>query len=94
MATSLPVIDVDRVDLESPRAPEIARAVDDAFRRTGFCYVANTGIEANLIGAVFDAARRFHALSDEAKQAIAITRSTADTSRRTRPRTEARASPG
>ena len=72
MATSLPVIDVDRVDLGSTRAPEIARAVDDAFRRTGFCYVANTGVEADLVGAVFDAARRFHALSDGAKQAIAI----------------------
>ena len=72
MTAALPVIDVARVDLRNPRAPEIARALDDAFRRIGFCYVANTGIEANLIASVFDAARRFHALSNEAKQAIAI----------------------
>ena len=72
MATSIPAIDVDGADLASPRVPEIARAIDDAFRRTGFCYVTHTGIEAKLTEAVFDASRRFHALGDDAKREVAI----------------------
>ena len=36
MATSIPEIDVDAADLASPRAPEIAHALDDAFRRTDY----------------------------------------------------------
>ena len=72
MTASIPVIDVDGADLASIRVPEIARAVDDAFRRTGFCYVTNTGIETGLTESVFDASRRFHALGDEVKQEIAI----------------------
>ena len=72
MATSIPAIDVHGADLASARVPEIARAIDDAFRRTGFCYVTNSGIEANLTEAVFDASRRFHALGDEAKREVAI----------------------
>ena len=72
MAASIPEIDIDAADLASPRVPEIARALDGAFRRIGFCYVANTGIESNLTEAVFDASRRFHALGDEAKREIAI----------------------
>ena len=72
MTASIPVIDVEGADLASARVPEIALAIDDAFRRTGFCYVANTGIDAGLTEAVFDASRRFHALGGEAKQEIAI----------------------
>ena len=50
----------------------IAAALDDAFRRTGFCYIAATGIDRALVEAAFDASRRFHALPAPAKQAIAI----------------------
>ena len=72
MAATIPMVDVDGADLASARKSEIARAIDDAFRSTGFCYVTNTGMDAGLTEAVFDASRRFHALGDDAKQEIAI----------------------
>ena len=72
MKTALPVIDIDGLDPTSSRVPEVAAALDEAFRNTGFCYIANTGIDVATIEAVFDAARKFHALADAAKQAIAV----------------------
>ena len=72
MSSALPVIELGDLAPESPRAPEIATALDDAFRRTGFCYIADTGVDPALVEAVFEASRRFHALPAEAKQAIAI----------------------
>ena len=45
MAATIPILDVDGADLASARKSEIARAIDDAFRSTGFCYVTNAGIE-------------------------------------------------
>ena len=74
MSPALPVVHLDGFEPGSPRAPEIAAALDDAFRRTGFCYIADTGVDPALVEAVFDASRRFHALPAEAKQAIAINR--------------------
>ena len=60
---TLPVIDLGggALDPASPRASGIAAALDEAFRRTGFCYIAGTGIDPALVEAVFDASRRFHA---------------------------------
>ena len=69
---SLPLIDLDGLDPASPRRAAIAAELDDAFRRIGFCYIVNTGIEQRLVDATFAASRAFHALSDAAKQAIAI----------------------
>ena len=74
MSSALPVIGLGGVPdpASSRRAPETAAALDDAFRRTGFCYIADTGVDPALVEAVFDASRRFHALPAEAKQAISI----------------------
>ena len=72
MNPALPVIDLDGFSPKSPHGPEIAAALDDAFRRTGFCYIADTGMDPALLEAVFDAARRFHALPGAVKQTIAI----------------------
>ena len=72
MNAALPVVELGGLDSASPRVPAIAAALDDAFRRTGFCYIADTGMDPALLEAVFDAARRFHALPGAAKQTIAI----------------------
>ena len=72
MNAALPVVELGGLDPASPRVPAIAAALDDAFRRTGFCYIADTGMDPALLEAVFDAARRFHALPGAAKQTIAI----------------------
>ena len=74
MDTTLPVIDLEGLEPTGARRPQIAAALDDAFRRTGFCYVAGTGVDSALVEAVFDASRRFHALPAAAKQALAINR--------------------
>ena len=77
MNTTLPIIDLDGgldggLDPGSPRATKTAAELDGAFRRTGFCYITNTGVEPALVEAAFDASRRFHALPTEAKQAVTI----------------------
>ena len=71
---TLPVIDLGGgvLDPRSPEVSDIAAALDEAFRRIGFCYVAGTGIDPALVEAVFDASRRFHALPVEAKEAVSI----------------------
>ena len=74
MSPTLPVVHLDGLEPGGSRAPEIAAALDDAFRRTGFCYITDTGVDPALVEAVFDASRRFHALPAEAKRAIAINR--------------------
>lgn len=71
MVQTLPVIDLDGLDPASPSRIAAAQ-LDAAFRGTGFCYIANTGIDEDLIEAAFDASRRFHALPDGDKRAITI----------------------
>lgn len=67
----LPVIDIGDLGAGDDR---IALALDDAFRHIGFCYIANTGIDRALLDGVFSASRRFHALPEDAKSAVAINR--------------------
>lgn len=45
-----------------------------AYRDVGFAYVAGHGIPEGVVGALFDASRRFHALPQAAKDAVAIDR--------------------
>ena len=51
MNPALPVIDLGggTVDPARPRVSDIAAALDEAFRRTGFCYIAGTGIDPALV---------------------------------------------
>ena len=70
----LPVIDLGDLR-DDPTADDlIAGALDEAFRRVGFCYFANTGIDPGVLRDVFAASRAFHALPAADKQAIAINR--------------------
>jgi isopenicillin N synthase-like dioxygenase len=50
----------------------IARQLDAAFSCAGFCYVRNIGVSATMTNAVFAASRRFHALPDSEKRALAM----------------------
>ena len=72
MSSALPIIDLGGFDPARTPDPGTAAELDGAFRRTGFCYIAGTGVDPALVEAVFDASRRFHALPPEAKRAIAI----------------------
>ena len=72
MTPTLPAIELGGLDHAGRWSRDTAAALDDAFRRTGFCYIADTGVDPALVEAVFDASRRFHALPAPAKRAIAI----------------------
>jgi len=68
---ALPVIDLH--GLRDPAADAaLACTLDHAFSTVGFCYVVHTGVDAALLETAFAASRRFHALTDPAKRAIAM----------------------
>src|ERR1700751_670615 len=68
--TELPVLSFAGAASESG----LAQQLDQAFRETGFCYIRDIGVTHTLVDGVFDASRRFHALSRAAKDAIAMNR--------------------
>lgn len=71
--TEIPVLDLGPLICgadTSQLAADFAKAYGD----TGFGYVVNHGVDAALRRAVFDASRRFHALPEAQKQAIALDR--------------------
>ena len=70
-ARELPIIDF--TDMEA-READIAAQLDATFSGIGFCYFRNIGVSDTLVRDLFDASRRFHALPDEAKQALAMNR--------------------
>jgi len=74
--TDIPIIDVSRLfatDLASRLA--CGREIGRACRDVGFFYVVNHGIAQPRIDEVFDVARRFFALPEAEKMAIALARS-------------------
>lgn len=72
MLSGLPVIDLGGMPDDEAAEKAIGRMLDKAFRETGFCYFANTGVDPALIAAMFDASRRFHAQPMAAKRALAM----------------------
>lgn len=67
----LPVIDMSAIaDPAGERA--VAQHLDRAFSRTGFCYFTNIGVPLQLVADVFDQSRRFHALPEPVKRALAM----------------------
>ncbi|MCU9839496.1 isopenicillin N synthase family oxygenase [Ruegeria sp. WL0004] len=68
--TEIPVIRLG----QRPDA-EIAADFRTAYGTTGFGYITEHGIDPDLIAALFDASRRFHALPMERKMAVAVDRS-------------------
>ncbi len=71
MTDELPIISM--AGLGDPVAEAgIARALDDTFRRTGFCYFRDIGVAPSTVAAAFAASRQFHALPDAAKRGLAM----------------------
>jgi isopenicillin N synthase-like dioxygenase len=69
--TEIPVLDLApliRGEDTSSLAQDFARA----YGETGFGYIINHGVDPALRQAVFDASRRFHALPEATKAAIAL----------------------
>ncbi|WP_350334387.1 isopenicillin N synthase family dioxygenase [Coralliovum pocilloporae] len=69
--TSIPVLDLAPL-VRGEDTSSLARTFALAYGETGFGYVINHGIDPALRAAVFDASKRFHALPEEKKQAIAL----------------------
>ncbi|MCB1744205.1 MAG: isopenicillin N synthase family oxygenase [Gammaproteobacteria bacterium] len=72
VANRLPIVDLGGEHASKAARLAAAAALDKAYRELGFCYVSNTGVDPALVAATFEASRRFHAMPDEAKHALAI----------------------
>lgn len=71
--TDIPVLDVQALSTNDPAGMRLlAEAFLKAYGTTGFGYIVNHGIEPDITEAVFDASRRFHALSNAAKMAVEL----------------------
>lgn len=74
-ADAASVGDLDRlpiIDFEDADEARLARQLDAAFTGIGFCYFRGIGVEESRREEVFAASRRFHAMPQAAKQAIAM----------------------
>ena len=69
--TEVPIIDA--TGLEAPSAA-LKSQILKAYGETGFAYIRGHGIDPALIEGVFEASRRFHALPQAEKMAIALDR--------------------
>ena len=67
----IPVIDLSGLNDTTPSKP-MQRAFFEAYHNLGFAYIVNHGVSTDLTSSVFDASRRFHALPQEMKMAIAL----------------------
>jgi isopenicillin N synthase-like dioxygenase len=67
----LPIIDMGALG-DPAGERDIARRLDEAFSRIGFCYFSNIGVAPELVAGVFEQSRRFHALNDAQKRALAM----------------------
>lgn len=68
----IPVIDLSDLGLSPQADSRIGQAVVEAYSRAGFGYVVNHPISLDLVGAVFEQARNFHALPMARKRAIEL----------------------
>ncbi len=69
--TEIPVLDISPL-IAGEDTTDLARAFAKAYSETGFGYIVGHGIDPALRAAIFDACRRFHALPEARKQAIAL----------------------
>ena len=72
LATELPIIDFDGRVGDPAIEARIAEQLDATFTNTGFCYFRGIGVSDALRDAAFAASRRFHALPDADKRALAM----------------------
>ncbi len=70
---TIPLLDMAGAD-EAGGLRRLADAMEAAYGGVGFAHITGHGIPAACIGALFDASRRFHALPQAAKDAIAVNR--------------------
>lgn len=61
---AIPVLDMS--------SPQFAAGVAAAYQNTGFAYVENTGVPADLVSRVFDMSLAFHQLSADEKNLVAL----------------------
>ena len=69
--SDIPIIDLTAL-VNGRDTSSLAVKFKKAYGETGFSYVVNHGIDTNLRAAVFDAAKRFHALTEVEKQKISL----------------------
>lgn len=69
--SDIPIIDLTAL-VNGHDTSSLAVEFKKAYSETGFSYVVNHGIDINLRAAVFDAAKRFHALTEAEKQKITL----------------------
>lgn len=69
--SALPIIDMAGLG-DPAREAGLARQLDGAFSRIGFCYFTNIGVSQALVDQVFAQSRRFHAQSDAAKRTVTM----------------------
>ncbi len=67
----IPVLDLAPL-IAGKDTTQLAREFAQAYGETGFAYVVNHGVDPDLRAAVFAASKRFHALPEAEKQAIAL----------------------
>lgn len=70
---TIPVLDLAPL-VEGGDTDALAQDFATAYGETGFAYVINHGIDKGVRAAVFEASKRFHALPEASKQAIALDR--------------------
>jgi isopenicillin N synthase-like dioxygenase len=68
---TLPIIDMGGLGDRAQDAI-IARQLDDAFSRIGFCYFINIGVSQALVDDVFAHSRRFHTQGDAVKRSVTM----------------------
>ncbi len=70
---SIPIIDASALSNDDvAERHELVAAFGDAYRSVGFSYLVNHGVSTDLIDAVFEASRAFHALSIDEKMRIEL----------------------
>lgn len=69
--TEIPVLDLAPLNTVKDTS-DLALAFAKAYSETGFGYVVNHGVDPALRAEIFDASRKFHALPDKEKLAIAL----------------------
>ena len=68
---NIPVLDLDLVNKASPNSKgQFIRELDQACRTAGFFYIANHGVDHELIAQTFEQSARFFELSAERKMAM------------------------
>jgi isopenicillin N synthase-like dioxygenase len=72
---TLPVLDISRFEFGSPHRDKFLDDLRDAARSFGFFYIDGHGIDEALIASVLTLSRRFFALPDNDKLAIAMVKS-------------------